>query len=179
MDSYQFTNLIALLGVLSRAADIMSTKLVSPTLALEANPLMRRLGWAGAYPSILLGLVAYWHVELGVMVIVASLLVAGSNLFRGWYSRFVGEKEVERLMIHAARQGRLRTAIAFTCGGGLCITVAGALTMWLSGPAQWGYWAGSGVAVYGLAIAGHGSAAVVRWFRKAAKLQSDASEASP
>jgi hypothetical protein len=174
LDNSQFTNLIALLGVLSRAADILSTKLVSPTLALEANPLMRRLGWAGAYPSILLGLVAYWHVEFGIMVIVASFLVAGSNLYRGWFSRFIGEKEVERLMILAARRGRLRTAIAFTCSGGLCVIAAGALTMWLSGPGQWGYWAGSGVAVYGLAIAGHGSAAVVRWFRKAATSQPEA-----
>src|SRR5205085_7774470 len=78
-----FTHLIAVLGIAARAADIVSTRLVSPTLALESNALMRRLGWRGAWATLAIGLIAYWSVELGVIVIMASLLVASSNLGRG------------------------------------------------------------------------------------------------
>ena len=163
-----FTHLIVLLGLLARAADILSTRLVSPTLALEANPLMRRLGWRGAWATLAVGLVGYWSVEVGVMVITASLLVAGSNLGRGWYTRVVGEHETEQLMIAAARRGTLRVALLFVCAAGVCIAAPAVLLMWLSGPAQWGFYFGAGVLTYAFAITLHGGSALRRLFRKAA-----------
>jgi hypothetical protein len=102
------------------------------------------------------------------MLITGSLLVAGSNLARGWFTRFVGEEEAEQLMIAAARRGRLRIAILFVCAAGLCIAIPGVLLMWLSGPTQWGFYFGAGVLTYALAIAGHGSSSLKRLFQKAA-----------
>ena len=163
-----FTHLIVLLGILARAADIVSTRLVTPTLALEGNALMRRLGWRGAWATLALGLIGYWSVELGVMLITASLLVAGSNLGRGWFARFLGEHETEQLMIAAARRGTLRVAVLFVCGAGACVAAPALLLMWLSGPTQWGFYFGAGVLTYAFAIAAHGSSAVRRLFRKAA-----------
>jgi hypothetical protein len=162
-----FTHLIAVLGIASRAADIVSTRLVSPTLALESNALMRRLGWRGAWATLAIGLIAYRSVELGVVVITASLLVAGSNLGRGWLARFLGEYEAEQVMMAAARRGSLRIAVFFVCGAAACIATAGALLMWLSGPMQWGYYCGLGIVFHALAIALHGSSALRRLFRKA------------
>jgi hypothetical protein len=162
-----FTHLIAGLGILARAADIISTRLVTPTLALEGNALMRRLGWRGAWATLALGLIAYWSVELGVLLITGSLFVASSNLGRGWFTRFLGERETEQLMIAAARRGSLRVAVLFVCGAGACVAAAGILLMRLSGPAQWGFYFGAGVVSYALAIAGHGSSALRRLFRKA------------
>lgn len=161
------THLIVLLGVLSRAADILSTRLVTPTLALEGNAIMRRLGWRAAWATLAIGFIGYWSVELGVMLITASLLVASSNFGRGWFARFLGEQETERLMIDAARRGTLRVAIAFVCAAGACIAIPAGLLMWLSGRTQWGFYFGAGVLTYAFAIAIHGSTAVRRLFRKA------------
>jgi len=162
-----FTLLIVLLGILARAADVTSTRFVSPTLALEANALMRRLGWRGAWATLAAGLIGFWSVELGVMVITGSLLVAGSNLGRGWFTRFLGERETEQIMIGAARRGTLRAGVLFVCAAGACIAVPGVLLMWLSGPAQWGFYSGAGILTYALAVAVHGSSALRRLFRKA------------
>ena len=102
------------------------------------------------------------------MLITTSLLVAGSNLARGWLTRFLGEHETERLMIAAVRRGTLRVAVLFVCAAGACIATPGLLLMWLSGPTQWGFYFGAGILTYALAIALHGSAALHRLFRKAA-----------
>jgi hypothetical protein len=163
-----FTHLIVLLGIFARAADILSTRLVSPTLALEGNALMRRLGWRGAWATLALGLIGYWRVELGVIVITASLLVAGSNLGRGWFTRFLGEHETEQLMLAAVRRGTLRVGVLFVCAASACIATPAVLLMWLSGPAQWGYYFGAAVLAYAFAIALHGSSALRRLFRQAA-----------
>ena len=159
-----FTHLVVLLGVVARGADIASTRLITPTLALEGNALMRRLGWRGAWATVAAGLIGYWSVELGIMIITASLLVAGSNFGRGWFARFLGEHETERLMIAAARRGTLRAGVLLVCAGGACIAAAGALLMWLSGPTQWGYYFGTGIVTYALAIALHGTSSLRRLF---------------
>ncbi len=52
-------HVIAGLAVCSRAADVWTTHLVTPTLKLEANPIARRFGWKLALLTILVGLVAY------------------------------------------------------------------------------------------------------------------------
>lgn len=165
-----FTHFIVFLGILARAADILSTRLVSPTLALEGNALVRRLGWRGAWATLAVGLIGYWSVELGVMLITASLFVAGSNLGRGWFSRFLGEHETEQLMIAAVRRGTLKIAVLFVWAAAACIAAPAVLLMWLSGPTQWGFYFGAGVITYALAIAIHGSSSLRRLFRKAARL---------
>jgi hypothetical protein len=40
-----FTHITAVLVLLSRLGDIVSTRLVTPTLQLEANSIARHLGW--------------------------------------------------------------------------------------------------------------------------------------
>jgi hypothetical protein len=166
-----FTHFVVVLGVAARGADILSTRLVTPTLALEGNALMRQLGWRGAWATLAFGLIGYWSVQLGVMLITGSLLVAGSNLGRGWFARFLGEHETERLMLVAVRRGTLRVAVSFVCAAGACIAAPAVLLMWLSGPTQWGFHFGAGILAYALAIAIHGSSAVCRLFRKAALVE--------
>jgi hypothetical protein len=47
------THLISFLLLLSRLGDIGSTYLITPTLKLEANPIVRRLKWRFAAVTIL------------------------------------------------------------------------------------------------------------------------------
>ena len=167
MEVSAFTHFIALVALLGRLADVVSTRLVSPRLALESNSMIRRTGWAGAWATLLPALVAYASTPMGVVIAVSSFLVAASNLFRGWIVRFLGESEVEALLLAAVRKGRLGTGIGFVCAAGASAAAAGALTMVLSGPTEWGYYAGFGIVVYGAGIAVHGSSNLRRLFRRA------------
>ena len=74
-----FTHTIAGLFLLGRLADIISTRLVTPTLRLEANPVMRRLGWRFAWATLLVALLAYYSPALGIAGFAASFMVAASN----------------------------------------------------------------------------------------------------
>ncbi len=168
-----FTHFIAFLAIVARIADVVSTRLVAPKLILEANALIRRTGWIGAWATVLLGLVAYVSTPAAIVLIVVSLLVAGSNLMRGWLARFVGEEEMERVLLAATRQGRLSVGIAFVTAGGALTAGTGVFLAWLSGPTQWGYYGGIGIIAYGLAMAVHGTTFLKRLFRKASRAAVD------
>jgi hypothetical protein len=93
-----FVHILAGLVFLSRVGDIGSTWLVSPKLLLEANPLVRRLGYRFAVPSLLLCLVPYYNTALGVIVLIVSLLVTASNLRGAWIIRSIGEAQYVALV---------------------------------------------------------------------------------
>ncbi len=79
-----FTVVLAALILVSRLGDILSTYLVTPSLKLEANLLLRKLGWRFAVATTLIALVPFYNTALGVMVLVPSLLVSASNLQKVW-----------------------------------------------------------------------------------------------
>ena len=164
-----YTHVLAFLVLLSRIGDVVSTRLVSPTLRLEANPLVRRLGWRFAASTLVIALIPYFMLEMGVVVLTTSLLVAGSNFSRGWLVHALGETEYEDLLLRAASRGRRRVALGFIQAGAAHVALAGLVLMWLSTPSQWGYYSGLGVLTYGLVVAIHGSLFVVRLFRRAGR----------
>jgi hypothetical protein len=158
---------LAALVLLSRLGDVVSTRLATPRLALEANAVVRRLGWPFAWLTLLLALTPYLHAGFGVVVLTASLLVTAGNLSRGWAARTLGEAETMEFMLRAARRGRRAAALAFTWAASAVLALLGSLLMDLSGPEAWGYWFGFGIVVYALAIALHGTSFIVRIFRQA------------
>jgi hypothetical protein len=160
-------HLLAALVLLARLGDVVSTRLASPRLALEANGLVRRLGWPFAWLTLLLALAPYAHAGFGVVVLTASLLVTAGNLSRGWAARTLGEAETMEFILRAARRGRRGAALAFTWAAAGALLLLGWLLMGLSGPAEWGYWFGLGIVAYALAIALHGTSFIVRIFRQA------------
>ena len=162
-----FPHVLAVLVLLSRLGDIISTRLISPTLRLEANPLARRLGWRFAWVTLIVALVPYYSTALGVMILSASCLVSASNLSRGWIVRAVGEAEYEALILRAAQLSRRTAALGFVLAAAGFVLIAGLTLMWFSGsPVVWGFWFGLGIVVYGGAVALHGSLYVVRVFRR-------------
>jgi hypothetical protein len=164
-----FTHVLALLVLLSRIGDVVSTRLITPTLRLEANPLVVRLGWRFAIATLLVALIPYFMTTLGVAVLTVSLLVAGSNFSRGWVAHAIGEAEYEEFLLRAASRGSRRVAVRFILAGAAHVVLAGAVLMWLSTPSQWGYYFGFGVVAYGLVVAVHGSRFVNRLFRRAGR----------
>ena len=169
-DERGFPHFLAALVLLSRIGDVLSTYLVSPTLLLESNAFVRRWGWPVALLSLLFCVVPYYSTAVGVVVLTASFLVTGSNLSRCWLVRALGEAEYLAILLRAARHGRRGSAVAFVLASGACIVLVGLLLMWFSGGgAKWGYWFGVGIALYGAALALHGSSFMLRLFREASK----------
>ena len=163
-----FTHTIAGLVLLGRLGDVVSTRLVTPRLLLEANPLARRLGWRFAWSSLLLALIPYYSPPLGIAALAASLMVSASNLSRGWMFRALGETGSDEFLLRVAASSDRATALGFLLGGAAFVVVAGVVLMWLSGsPGAPSYWFGVGIVIYGCAIALHGSLFIVRLFRRA------------
>lgn len=100
--------------------------------------------------------------------VLASLMITSSNLSRGWIARGVGE-DAYLSMVHAAARGsRQQVAELFVLAAGLCPVVVGVTIMRAAlDVAPIAYWAGFGVALYGLVSALHPSTFIVRVFREA------------
>jgi len=72
-------HLLCALILLSRLGDIGSTYLVTPKLRLEANPIVRKLGWWFAVATLLLCLVPYYWTPAGIIILIPSLMVSAAN----------------------------------------------------------------------------------------------------
>jgi hypothetical protein len=164
-----FTHLLAVLVFFSHLGDVLSTRLATPTLKLEANPVMRRGGWPLVYLTLLVALLPYYSAPLGVAFIATSLFVTSSNLSKGWIAHTLGEAEYEALLLRVASRGRRAVALRFLIGAAANVVFAGVLAVWLSGSAAtWTFWFGAGIVLYGLAIAFHGSLFILRLYKRAA-----------
>jgi len=113
------------LGLLlsARGADLLSTWIATPTLLLEGNPFVRRLGWNG---SILLNLAACAGCALiptaAAAVITTSLLVAARNFQSAWIMHTWGEQAYRDW--YAARLRETRLPLYLFCLAGQCLPVA-------------------------------------------------------
>lgn len=90
--SRQYMLLLVVL-VLARAADFLSTWIATPTLALEANPIARRLRWKWGIPVnlVLCALFAAWPLP-AIIIGTTSVLVAARNFQLAWLMRSHGEE---------------------------------------------------------------------------------------
>ena len=168
IDDRTLPHLLAVLVLASRIGDALSTYLLSPTLLLEMNVIVSRGGWSIALLSLLVSLVPYYSTGLGVVVLTTSFLATGSNLSRCWVARALGEAEYRAIFLRAASRAKRSSALMLVLASASCPTFVGSLLMWFSGSeTEWGYWFGLGIALYGVAIALHGSSFVFQLFREA------------
>ncbi len=115
----------------ARGMDLLSTRLATPRLALEANPIARRLGWKwGLAVNVALCLVfAAWPLP-AVIVSTTSLLVASRNFQGVWLMRTLGEEAYQRWMGERLRETQpslyvgcllAQTALVAAVGGALAL----------------------------------------------------------
>jgi hypothetical protein len=162
-------HVLAILVVFSRLADLGTTWLASPRLRLEANPVLRRLGWPFGLASLLLGVVPYFHTGAALLVVMPSLLVSAANAGRIWTARALGEDESKALALRMARQSRFPVALASVLASAVLMALTGlVILVFHPRSSAWGFWIGLGVVTYGLVIAIHGSISTRRLFREAA-----------
>lgn len=160
--------LIAAVGF-ARGMDFLSTWLVTPNLALEANPLLRQASWTrlALLNLPLLGLPLLHH-GLAITLIVTSLLVAGTTLAQGALARGMGERRQLESQAQALRRLGLAGALALNSGGALLICLSGGFLMVLAGPAESPPWWGAlGVVMYGVTGLIHLNLALLRLHRRA------------
>src|SRR5258708_17582155 len=103
-----FEHVLAALIFVGSFGDVVSTRLITPTLLLEANPFVRRRPRLSIWMRLPLCAVPYYSTALGVTAAVAFLLVAGGNFVRGWFAHTLGEAETLEVLKRAASRGSLR-----------------------------------------------------------------------
>src|SRR5262245_3772249 len=107
--SSYLAHVLSVLILVGRIGDILSTRLATPRLKLEANPIVRKLGWRYAALTLLFCLVPYYNTALGVMLLVFNFVVCFSNFGKVWLPRTMGEDAYDDLLCDLARKSTLRT----------------------------------------------------------------------
>jgi len=150
---------------IARIGDVGTTYLASPTLKFEANPIVRRLGWKYAVLTIGFCVVPYFSPEIGVALLMASLLVSAANASRVWTARTMGEDVLLALTEQLALKSRLAAALAGVAAAAAFTILAGAVIIIFH--RSLGFWIGFGVVIYGVLRGLYGSLYTARLFRRA------------
>lgn len=167
-----FEHCLAALLLVARLADVVSTRIATPTLRLEANPLARKLGWPFAWATLLVCLLPYyepWGPVMALALIIVSLFVAASNFSRAWVMRAIGEEEYLAFTLRA--YAKTRPAAVYASIAAWCVLTAsvGLLLMLLyPQPDEWAHYFAWGIWAYVIAIAVHSSLFARRMFRASA-----------
>jgi hypothetical protein len=154
MKEFIFDNVSHLLCVLilgARLADITSTYLATPSLKLESNPVVKRLGWSLPLMSVIVCVIPYWTVGGGIVVLVVSLWVSADNIARLWFIHALGESAYHDMVQLALDRGSPTELFLTTCAKTLCIVVMGSLLCVLSAVSpdpSLPFWFGVGILSY-------------------------------
>ena len=107
---------IFVFALVGRLLDMVSTRMLTPTLLLEGNRVVRRFGWLYAWITLSLALVAFALPSLGIIVGTASCLMAWSNMSFVLLSRYgVGEQGLRDIYAKALETCSLRSYLAIQC----------------------------------------------------------------
>jgi len=159
---------LAMLILVSRLGDIGSTYLASPNLELESNTVIRRWRWPFAVLTVLVFVTPYWDIGSGIVIMVASLLVAASNSSKIWLIRAMGETEYFALMVRMAARAKPVHSFIYSLMPALFMTILGGTVIYLypSENTDLGYHVGLGILGYALVVAIYGPLTFLR-YRKA------------
>jgi len=172
MLTFAYENLphvLCALLLISRIGDIGTTYLVSPKLILEANPIVRKLGWPFALFTLTACLLPYFSLEGAVMALMVFLLVSAHNAAKIWITRTIGEEAYAAFVLDLARKSKPSHALFGLALSTFFVALAGAtILLFYPSPEQWGFWLGLGIVFYAGAVAFYGTLATLRLFRRAA-----------
>ena len=96
-------HVLCALLLIARVGDIGTTYLVTPNLELEANPVVRKLGWPFALVTLGACFLPYVSMPAAVTALITFLLVSAGNAGKIWMVRTIGEKAYAALLIDVAR----------------------------------------------------------------------------
>jgi hypothetical protein len=129
-----YLTMLALL-VFSRGMDFLSTWIATPNLALEGNPIAKKLGWKwGLLLNVVLVFVlSLWPLS-AIVIATASVMVAARNFQSAWLMRSLGETAYREWYVERLRGTRLRLFLFCLAGNTLLTAGVGAALVYFSGP---------------------------------------------
>lgn len=137
----------------SRAMDFLSTWVATPTLALEGNPIAKKLGWKfGAIVNLAMCFFFAKVVLTALIISTTSILIAARNFQQAWLMRTMGEDNYRDWYLD--RMSEMSVPWFMFClfaQTGLIVLVGGVLT-YFSGQLIIPFAIGLGIVAYGLAI---------------------------
>ena len=163
-------HVLCVLLLIARIGDVVTTFLITPNLVLEANPIVRKLGWRFALLTLGVCFLPYLSVQAAVAGLMISLFVSASNAGKVWMVRPIGEHVYAALLIDVARKSKLSHALLGIAASSFFIALAGGtiLLFYPAPEADWGFWLGIGVLLYAVVVWFYRTLAMVRLFRRAA-----------
>jgi hypothetical protein len=137
----------------ARGMDLFSTRVATPNLELEANPLARKLGWKWGIPFnvVMAGLCGLYPLP-AVIISTTSLLVAAHNFQNAALMRTMGELGYRHWM--RERLAAIPAPLFFSCllAQTLLTAVVGGALVWTSEPVQVAFGIGLGLLGYAAAV---------------------------
>ncbi len=163
--SREYLLLFALL-IFSRGADFLSTWIATPSLALEGNPLAKKLGWRWGLllNAVLVLVLALWPLS-AIVVATASVLVAARNFQSAWLMRSLGEDAYREWHVQRVRETRVTLHLFCLAGNTLLTAAVGAVLMGYSELRLVPFGIGMGMIAYAVAVAFYTLLAVWRIHR--------------
>jgi len=133
----------------ARGMDFLSTRVATPNLLLEGNPLARFMGWKwGALVNLALCFtLAFWPAP-AIVVSTAGLLVAAHNFHSAWLMRTMGEESYRDWFME--RVSETPVALYFGCllGETALTALPGAALVWWSNERSVAFCIGCGILGY-------------------------------
>jgi len=151
--SHRYLAVLAVL-VFARGMDFLSTWIATPNLALEGNPIAKKLGWGWGLllNAVIVFFLAFWPPS-AIVVATASVLVAARNFQFAWLMRSMGEAQYRKWYVERIRCSRLRLFLFCLAGNTLLTAGIGLGLIYFSPP-----WSilpisiGMGIVTYSVAV---------------------------
>ena len=125
---------LALLALLvCRGMDALSTRVATPNLVLEGNPIAKLLGWRWILPlnAVICLLLALWPFG-SIVLSTMSLLVAARNFQSAWLMRSMGEEAYRAWYVQRIQETRVTLYLLCLAGETGLFAAIGALLILFS-----------------------------------------------
>jgi hypothetical protein len=163
--------LMLTLLIFGRGMDFLSTWVATPNLALEGNPIAKKLGWKWGLllNAVLVVFLAMWPLS-ALVVATASVLVAARNFQSAWLMRSLGEDAYREWHVQRVRETRVTLHLFCLAGNTLLTAAVGAVLVYFS-HTEAGGWErvpfaiGMGMIAYAIAVAFYSLLAIWRIHR--------------
>src|SRR4051812_33653120 len=130
--SREYLLMLALL-FFGRGMDFLSTYVATPTLALEGNPIAKKLGWRwGVLLNVVLCFTfAMWPLT-AIIITTTGLLVAARNFHSAWLMRSMGEDGYRIWYTDRLAQTRLPLVILSLIGETFLTAIVGLVLIYFA-----------------------------------------------
>ena len=158
---------LAILILISRLGDIISTYMATPDLKLEMNPVMKKLKWPFAILTVFVCFVPYFDIPSGIVILVPSLLVCYSNFSGLWLVRALGEDNFKKLILAVCRGSNFTKATNYAATAMLFLLLLGFTMVHIFSTDKYAGLIGFGIMMYAWGICIYKWLSLKQLFREA------------